>query len=69
MEKQTYRGAIQTVIRAIWTSYEDVGNLRDMATEDEKDSYNKARGRLYDAAIALGEMDNAMTRERANEAL
>lgn len=64
-KKQTYREAVQNVIREIWNAYDKAGGLRDAALESEKDTWNTVRGKLYDAAIALSQMDNRMAPGRA----
>ncbi len=62
----TYRDHLQTTIRNIWAAYDDCSPLRDFACGSEKEAFNTARGKLYDAAIALGALDNALTRLRAD---
>lgn len=65
----TYRDNIQELIRSIWENYDKTGALRDCAVGMEKNACNNARGKLYDAAIALSELDNSLTADRANSKL
>lgn len=64
-KKQTYREAVQNVIREIWTAYDKAGALRDAATDNEKDTWNMVRGKLYEGAVGLVQMDDAMSEGRA----
>ncbi len=61
----TYRDDIQGIIRSIWKTYDQTGAMRDLASTDEKNAWNTARGHLYRAAIALSELDNNLEPERA----
>ena len=69
LEKVTYRDQLQATIREIWGSYDKVGSLRDSAASEDKEPYNKARGFLHDAAIALVNHDNALPPEKAGRIL
>lgn len=62
---QTYREQIQTLIREIWKAYDECEGLRDCATLQEKDHWNFTRGRLYDAAQKLMNLDNSLSDARA----
>lgn len=69
MEKQivqTYRGAIQDLIRATWEAYDTAGALRDCAIQSEKEYWNTYRGQMYEAAQALSNLDNGMSHDVAN---
>lgn len=61
----TYREKIQDMIKTIETIYDDAEWLRDMATADEKNEWNKLRGIFYDAAAPLKSLDRFLTPERA----
>lgn len=66
---QSYRDALQDLVREIWKAYDKTGGLRDVGIGCEKDLYNKARGKLYEAALAIGELDNLLSKERAEMTL
>jgi hypothetical protein len=68
-KKQTYRAAVQEVIQETWLSYDKAGGLRDCATQEEKDTWDKFRGLMYKAAHLLAEMDNSMSVGRATTEL
>lgn len=59
----TYRENLQNLIREIWTAYDRVGEGRDGAFN--QDPWNLARGKLYDAAIALSRHDDSLTQGQA----
>lgn len=61
----TYREAIQKLRYESNTMYEKCGSLRDAATADEKEYWNKLRGLLNDVYKTYSELDNNMTDNRA----
>jgi hypothetical protein len=62
----TYRDELQKLIRNIWDSYDNCSPLRDFACGNEKEAFNTARGSLYNAAIALGRLDDSLSQKRAD---
>lgn len=62
----TYREKIQELIKRIDSVYDDAEWLRDMATEEEKDYWNKTRGIFYEAGAPLRKLDNSLSQSRAN---
>lgn len=63
----TYREKLQEIIREIWVAYDQVGAMRDSGFD--KEPYNIARGKLHDAAIALGKHDNKLSDREAQSKL
>ena len=60
----TYRDAIQKLQQDSNTLYEKAGALRDAATSEEKDYWNRLRG-IFDAAYqTLGKLDNSISDNR-----
>lgn len=69
MEKetvQTYRAALQDLIRQSWELCDRAGVLRDSATLEEKKYWNEYRGKMYDAIQPLHRLDNSMPDNIAN---
>lgn len=60
----TYRQAIQKLQQDANTLYEKAGALRDAATLEEKDYWNKLRGIFDSAYQTLGKLDNSITDSR-----
>ncbi len=60
-----YREKIQNMINQINQLYDDAGSLRDMASQQEKEHWNKFRGIFYDAAAPLRKLDNSLSDNRA----
>lgn len=70
MEKETYRNQIQELIEQMNHIYEACGNLRDFATFEEKEAWNRTRGLFYNnVQHHLRVLDNTISNERANELL
>jgi hypothetical protein len=65
----TYRQHIQNEIERLDKTYDMAGALRDHATGAEKVAWNKVRGLTGEAASALRNLDNSLSKERANEEL
>ena len=63
----TYREKIQELIQRINGIYEECEGLRDFATLEEKDAWNKTRGIFYDAHKPLQKLDNSLSQQRADE--
>lgn len=62
----TYREKIQQMIAQINELYNEAEWLRDIATSEEKECWNKHRGIFYDASTPLSKLDNSLSQERAN---
>lgn len=69
MPKQTYRQAIQKLQRESDVIYDKCGALRDAATDDEKDHWNKLRGLFGQVNDVFNKLDNGMTHARAQTPL
>lgn len=69
MKKQlTYREQIQALIDQMNHIYDAAGNLRDFATEEEKDAWNQVRKVFYsDVQSPLRKLDNSLTQARAKD--
>ena len=65
----TYRTAIQAQIIALQQIYDNCGGLRDAATSEEKDAWNKMRSGLLQLWPQLESLDNSLTKERASTLL
>jgi hypothetical protein len=65
--KKTYREHLQKLIRQIWNDYDTTGGLRDSASLEQKKYWNEARGKLYEAAIVLGKLDDSLTMQEASQ--
>lgn len=60
-----YREKIQQMVAQINKLYNDAEWLRDFATSDEKEYWNKHRGIFYDAGRPLRMLDDSLSKERA----
>ena len=65
----TYREKIQSMIEQINQLYNDAEWLRDLATNEEKEYWNKHRGIFYDASQPLRKLDNMLSDNRAKMCL
>lgn len=65
--KRTYsfQAPVVKLITNINHIYEDCEWLRDCATEEEKEYWNKTRGIFYDADKHLRKLDNSLSEGRA----
>jgi hypothetical protein len=61
-KKQSYRDHIQELIKQMQDIYEDCEWLRDCATGEEKDAWNKTRGIMYEADKYLRKLDKSYVR-------
>lgn len=65
-EQATYRDQIQDLIEQINHIYDAAGNLRDFATEEEKQYWNAIRKMFYsETAAPLRMLDNKLDKSRA----
>lgn len=62
----TYREKIQQMIAQITELYSEAEWLRDIATNEEKEYWNKHRGIFYSASAPLYKLDYSLSPERAN---
>jgi len=69
VKKQTYREAIQKLQREADVIYDKCGALRDAATEEEKEHWNRLRGLLGEVNQTFFRLDNGMTHARAQAKL
>lgn len=57
----TYREAIQIQIKALQELYDNANGLRDVATNDQKEVFNKMRSQLPDFWGRLQKIDNSLS--------
>jgi hypothetical protein len=62
-----YRDHIQEMIQQLQDIYDRAGALRDHAEGHEKEAFNQVRGKTGDTWPWLQRLDNALSRDRANE--
>lgn len=61
----TYREEIQQLIRELWTIYDKSSRLRDIASPEEKEHWNRFRGRMHNAVSPLSDLDDGLSDNRA----
>lgn len=64
-----YREKIQLIIKLIDNLYDEAENLRDLATEEEKEFWNEHRRIFFSAGTPLRKLDDSLTQERANRTI
>jgi hypothetical protein len=68
-EKQTYGNAIDGLKRESNRIYEECGGLRDRATGDEKQYYNRLRGLLGEVWNTFVALEDSMSQARYDSKL
>ena len=62
----TYREAIQKKIQDVERLYDHAGELRDVACEQEKETWNEMRFLTRELSLKLQRLDNRMSDNRAS---